>query len=480
MIRSYITVLLFLISHFILGGPFAHFLNPITKQANRIDFGNKTFHVLVDKQHWVENGRISMDSITLSEIRKDAEFKFIPTNVPNQFMLFLECTNQLFSFDLTSKIIKRLDHTYFRGDNCGSFVFVRNGKYHQIGGYGFWETNNHITYYDPKIKEWEGISVTGDAPSGIYRGYAAYLPEQNKLITFSNFSNDISFNAGSLNLSNEIFEFSFLTKSWIKIGDITHPYLKDVLIKLGIERRERAIFTGKYFVIFPLGVNGHVTIIFIDPRTLGIYEYQDTEMKYARFPFINMTIASPSAFNHNEWLLGTQNANAAHLVNESQLINLHLIAKEAKFIGYLTDKPWYLTMWFLMLISSICMALFYLIFNGFYQKFKFKNASKNQISSRINHFDESQLALLNQFYHLHKNEGLDVEQVNDILGISQLGADTQRFRRSNAIKELNSKLALLTGEKNAILRISSQLDKRQKRYQLHDHVMEFVKKELSL
>jgi hypothetical protein len=73
-----------------------------------------------------------------------------------------------------------------------------------------------------------------------------------------------------------------------------------------------------------------------------------------------------------------------------------------------------------------------------------------------------------------------VEQVNDILGISQLGVDTKRFRRSNAIKELNSKLALLTGEKNAILRISSQLDKRQKRYQLHDHVMEFVKKELSL
>jgi hypothetical protein len=48
------------------------------------------------------------------------------------------------------------------------------------------------------------------------------------------------------------------------------------------------------------------------------------------------------------------------------------------------------------------------------------------------------------------------------------------------IKDLNTKLAMLTGEKNAILRVNSPLDKRQKRYQLHENVKDFVKKELAL
>ncbi len=95
-------------------------------------------------------------------------------------------------------------------------------------------------------------------------------------------------------------------------------------------------------------------------------------------------------------------------------------------------------------------------------------------------FDELQRQLLIHFYQHSTQEGLDVAKVNEILGINQLGPDTQRFRRSLAIKELNSKLALLTGEKNAIMRVSSHLDKRQKRYQLHDQVKDFVKKELSL
>ncbi len=109
------------------------------------------------------------------------------------------------------------------------------------------------------------------------------------------------------------------------------------------------------------------------------------------------------------------------------------------------------------------------------------NAQKPVITPQIGgHFDEGQLALLNQFLKESAQEGLDVEHVNEILGITQLGADTQRFRRSTVIKELNSKLTILTGEKNAILRVSSQLDKRQKRYMLHDQVKDFVKKELSL
>lgn len=481
MLRNYITVLLCLLAPLAYGGPFAHFLNPITKQANRIDFGTKTHQTLIDKKHWVETGTIAIDSFSISEIRKESEFKTIATNTPNQFILFLECTNQVFSLDLNAKTINRLDRTYFRGDNCGSYSFIRKGQYYQVGGYGFWETNNHITYFDPQIKEWEGVSVSGDVPTAIYRGYTAYLPEQDKLITISNFSNDISQNFGSLDLMNDIFEFSFATRTWKKVGQISHPYLKDVFSKLPIDSRVRVLYTGKYFVLFPLGSKGHVTITFIDPRDLRIYEYEDINMEFSRFPFFSMTVEKPNIFFHNEWVLGTKYSNDMHLANESKLVNLHEIVKKAKFLGYLTDKPWYQTNWFYAFIMLLVAALSYWAVMKLFGKTNSSNAQKLVITPQIGgHFDEVQLALLNQFLKESAQEGLDVEHVNEILGITQLGADTQRFRRSTVIKELNSKLTILTGEKNAILRVSSQLDKRQKRYMLQDQVKDFVKKELSL
>jgi hypothetical protein len=477
----YLSILLYLFTHVAFAGPFAHFLNPITKQANRIDFGTKTYQTLIDKKHWVETGAIAIDSFSISEIRKESEFKTIATNTPNQFILFLECTNQIFSLDVNAKTITRLDRTYFRGDNCGSYCFFRKGQYYQVGGYGFWKTNNHITYFDPQLKEWEGVSVNGDVPPSVYRGYTAYLPQQDKLITLSNFSNDISQNFGSLDLGNGIFEFTFATRTWKKLGQISHPYLKDVLSKLPIDNRVRILYTGKYFVLFPLGSKGHVTITFIDPRDLSIYEYEDIKMEFTRIPFFSMGAEKPNIFFlHNEWVLGVKYAYDMHIDNESKLVNLHEIAQKAVFIGYLTDKPWYLNYWIIIPIGIFFIGFLFFLFRFGKDKNKVTTNEPTEVKVTSGYFDDLQVRLLMHFYQQSKSEGLDVEQVNEILGIHQLGPDTQRFRRSAMIKDLNTKLAMLTGEKNAILRVNSPLDKRQKRYQLHEHVKDFVKKELAL
>jgi hypothetical protein len=170
-----------------------------------------------------------------------------------------------------------------------------------------------------------------------------------------------------------------------------------------------------------------------------------------------------------------------HLANESKLVNLHEIAKKATFIGYLTDKPWYQSNWFYAALALLLISSIYTLLRKYTRKSEpYKPDVLTNTPQVGSHFDELQRQLLTHFYHHSTQEGLDVVQVNEILGINQLGPDTQRFRRSLAIKELNSKLALLTGEKNAIIRVSSPLDKRQKRYQLHDHIKDFVKKELSL
>jgi hypothetical protein len=159
---------------------------------------------------------------------------------------------------------------------------------------------------------------------------------------------------------------------------------------------------------------------------------------------------------------------------------LNDVAQKAVFIGYLTDKPWYLNFWITIPIGIFFIGFLFYLFRFGQGKNKVTPIEPTQVKVTSGYFDDLQVQLLMQFYQHSTPEGLDVDQVNEILGIHQLGPDTQRFRRSAMIKDLNTKLAMLTGEKNAILRVNSPLDKRQKRYQLHENVKDFVKKELAL
>ena len=87
--------------------------------------------------------------------------------------------------------------------------------------------------------------------------------------------------------------------------------------------------------------------------------------------------------------------------------------------------------------------------------------SKHLIHVLLNHVDE---------------EGIDVNNITDLLGLSLLSPDAQRYKRSALIKELNGKLALINHSNQTIQRIASSLDRRQKRYILDPNTLEILKK----
>lgn len=458
---------------------YVYYLNPKDKKAYRIDLIKKEIARLDSNSNWVYYHSLLVDSSYHPDLMKTGEFTIIQKKNTNRLHIFQECTNQIYVVDLTSFQLKRQDETYYRGDNCSSYRFFRGDLVYSIGGYGFWRTNNHLIYFDKKTKEWEAVNSYGESPEGIYHGFVSFIPEKDVLVTFSNYHTDVNHEYGKLKLDNSIYQFSFFTKSWKKLGEVTHPEISKILEEYSYEDRQYLFFTGKYFVFeSPNNTNGIHKYYFINPRTLEVFSYDDLELKYSRIDLRSIQVTNTTVFKNGPWVLTVlqnQNTNSS---NSFILINFDDLAKNARFIGFLNDLPWYKTDWFYGLILFSLVALL-LIFT------KNLKLSKGKKEPRYTALQESKLELENSSLLLLKSimdsqqsGGMAIEEVNRILEIDNLAFDTQRYRRSAIINQINQTLTLLTGEKNTIVRINSEDDRRQKRYKINSNCLEILRKKL--
>ena len=88
---------------------------------------------------------------------------------------------------------------------------------------------------------------------------------------------------------------------------------------------------------------------------------------------------------------------------------------------------------------------------------------------------ESAITLLNILVKTYPTGGIDVDEMNIILGLNTLAQDAQRYKRSAIIKEANVRLAFITHCSDTIQRQDSALDRRQKRYMINSVAIKAMK-----
>jgi hypothetical protein len=101
-------------------------------------------------------------------------------------------------FKLVNGIPIRQDESTFHGGNFGRFLFSNNNTIYALGGYGFFNTNNNLEYYNSKLKGWTVQSMSGDKPKHILG--IAYL-FNNQIISFNNYKAGNSINKDELDSS---------------------------------------------------------------------------------------------------------------------------------------------------------------------------------------------------------------------------------------------------------------------------------------
>ena len=137
----------------------------------------------------------------------------------------------------------------------------------------------------------------------------------------------------------------------------------------------------------------------------------------------------------------------------------------------------------ILILLSVMFAIYLLISNSF------KSSKKNSSSYRVGNanlkaditkryknnnciLDPFESKLLKSLLDCPNEKGLSVKEINTILNLNKLSKENQRQRRHLVIKEINLKLYLLTGVREAIIRISSEDDRRVKYYNFMPEAME--------
>lgn len=92
--------------------------------------------------------------------------------------------------------------------------------------------------------------------------------------------------------------------------------------------------------------------------------------------------------------------------------------------------------------------------------------------------DPHEVKILDALMSSTSVSGITVKEVNELLRLSKLSKENQRQRRHIIFKELNLKLYLVSGIRESIIRVSSEMDKRVKYYTFDDETLdlEVIKK----
>lgn len=101
----------------------------------------------------------------------------------NNLVIQIDGTGKLFRYEGNGNVT-RLDSTCFDGYNFGAFNFVYNDTIFSLGGYGYWQFNGMLRFYDESTKGWEVIPTNKTVPIMNLMYSKSYYDVVNKQIFF--------------------------------------------------------------------------------------------------------------------------------------------------------------------------------------------------------------------------------------------------------------------------------------------------------
>ena len=123
--------------------------------------------------------------------------------------------------------LKRIDKSYSHKMTLGSNVFAYNDTIFRFGGYGYWTSNNILSYYDSKTNEWELVeSKDGKMSSGRFSGFHKIV--DGELYIFGGKKVDDK-NQKKFIPNTEVWKFNFKNKIWNFLGNSNIHISKDKL-----------------------------------------------------------------------------------------------------------------------------------------------------------------------------------------------------------------------------------------------------------
>ncbi|MEA5404896.1 hypothetical protein VB776_18315 [Arcicella sp. DC2W] len=424
----------------------------------RIDTEKKILEQEINTENWQRVAPINFTGI--NPIDFPLKTRVISIEIPSkkwERYLLIDCTNQVYHFDFKNLTLTRIDRTFFRGYNCLSTRFMRKDTLYSFGGYGFWQTNNIQTYFQSNTHEWESILPINIPPKAINHGLNAYLSNSDLFFSAYNSFHIDSKNSGKSEYDRDAFMYSFQTKKWKNLGAVSNQKVIEVLTQ---KDKTPIIWTGEYFLL-EYKEDAVIKFLLIDPVNNLVSIWQDSQKVFGSQ--IAKTIEE-DPFALYCW------HNTLYFVNDTEVtkpslrhnIAIATIIKEAIPDGNLYNpyRHWY---WALGFALGIILIVFLIM--RFNRKV-FNHPIDTTQPEILTTFSEIEIKVLDVLKEHFEGVGVDSNQINELLQISDKLPDNQRKIRNDFMKALNQKLTIVYQVEEAIIKKPSVHDKRYYFYQL--------------
>lgn len=390
-------------------------------------------------------------SIKLDDIPPEVVNNYFQIS-PNQFLITVSGTGQMYQFNVLQKTLERIDKTFYRGNNFGAVQFSRKDTMFSLGGQGFWRIHSIPNYFNAKSKEWDYYSgINEKGPQGISSRFGGYDPQSNFL-----YSLEIPpLYQENLEDNYPFYRFDFKSNSWTEMGFVkfNNPNLKNFA-------KQNSHWVSPFFFSSDIDFEEY-----IDPAANKIYRYQGKNHSFFLLA-LHLYIKGNKVYSFQR----TYNQNKFEIKLDS--IDIETLKKSSIILGdFYTPNVWYnkvsWSTWINYLYISMLAILVWLVI------LLTKN-KKLKTQNIWNHLPAEGEAFLKI---MAKKDDLTctTDELNTILGCADKSIESQRQYRSKFITSLNVFFERYFDISDAITRNQSATDKRYVDYQLKREASENLK-----
>ena len=338
-------------------------------------------------------------------------------------------------FKLKGDSAIRLDRSSYHGANFNSYFFSWQNTIYLLGGYGFFTTHNNLISFNENKHEWAKVNTGGNGPEFIH---GISFRNNNKIYSFNNFKagNNISKDI----LDSNLYVLDLPAMQWQKYK---MPIVDLIVIS-------NVVSTADYFWY----QNDHLTIL-INKKEIKFEIIENEKLNLTRNNnFIN--------FKDNLLLFEESNPIKSYRkITQLNLDSVWLVYIKSSSALYKPNQNTTIQpsngispLWFL--ISVIPLILILIIYRG-----KTKVTANKIKPIELDQIQNNQLEILALKIKKFNKRILNMEELDNLLEINHLEAESRKLRRFRRLSELNQ---LSTG---FIIRVKDEEDKRRFLYQIN-------------
>ncbi len=400
-----------------------------------------------------------------------------------ELYLQLDGTGRIYKCDLINNRLIRIDSTLFEGYNFGAYTFNWHNQFYSFGGWGFWQFNGGLRYFDEKQKEWDVIPLEKEVPFSLKVNAVAWQDELNdKIYILYNPQNSSYYkNFRSASKDTVLVQcFDLNSKKWWdnpKLTSFKSHIIFDKSEALLLPTKEGLIirndssinlldFRNNNLLKFNNTLYNEINTLALKYRS-GLYYNRDTTIY-----FYNQVIDSIASIviNKNEFINTGQRVYTEYKINSSSFINNN---DALKLISFLL---------LLLVIVLIAFLRKSLIKQNESQDAIVENRKKNKkldintslsFSNNLTEQEKSVFEIILQ--NSMRNEMTSIDDINIKLGVKNKEVAVQNQLRSEVLQMLNKKFNVFSSSNDLLIeREKTVFDKRVYQYRINSRYLNKV------